>query len=62
MKKRRRDRLSKSDRLAQRSGRNHTVHRACLLEQPLTRDLLGVYRVLERVDVAVPAYLGAGRR
>ena len=31
------------------------------LEQPLTRDLLGVYRVLERVDVAVPAYLGAGR-
>ena len=31
------------------------------LEQPLTRDLLSVYRVLERVDVAVPAYLGAGR-
>src|SRR5690349_15414494 len=31
------------------------------LEQPMTRDLLGVYRVLERVDVAVPAYLGAGR-
>jgi Ca-activated chloride channel homolog len=31
------------------------------LEQPLTRDLLSVYRVLQRVEVAVPAYLGAGR-
>src|ERR1044072_7113840 len=31
------------------------------LEQPMTRDLLSVYRVLERIDVAVPAYLGAGR-
>ena len=31
------------------------------LEQELTRDVLTVYRVLERVDVAVPAYLGAGR-
>jgi len=31
------------------------------LEQPLTRDLLSVYRVLQRIDVAVPAYLGAGR-
>jgi len=31
------------------------------LEQPLTRDMLNVYRVLQRVDVAVPAYLGAGR-
>jgi len=31
------------------------------LEQPLTRDMLSVYRVLQRVDVAVPAYLGAGR-
>ena len=31
------------------------------LEQPLTRDLLSVYRVLERVDIAVPSYLGAGR-
>ena len=31
------------------------------LEQELTRDVLSVYRVLERVDVAVPAYLGAGR-
>ena len=31
------------------------------LEQGLTRDVLSVYRVLERVEVAVPAYLGAGR-
>lgn len=31
------------------------------LEQPMTRDLLSVYRVLQRVDVGVPAYLGAGR-
>ena len=31
------------------------------LEQQLTRDVLSVYRVLQRVDVAVPAYLGAGR-
>jgi len=31
------------------------------LEQPLTRDMLSVYRVLQRVDIAVPAYLGAGR-
>src|SRR5689334_6289927 len=31
------------------------------LEQPMTRDILNVYRVLERVDIAVPAYLGAGR-
>ena len=31
------------------------------LEQGMTRDLLSVYRVLQRVDVAVPAYLGAGR-
>ena len=31
------------------------------LEQPMTRDLLSVYRVLERIEVAVPAYLGAGR-
>jgi Ca-activated chloride channel homolog len=31
------------------------------LEQPLTRDMLSVYRVLQRVEVAVPAYLGAGR-
>jgi len=31
------------------------------LEQPLTRDLLSVYRVLQRIEVGVPAYLGAGR-
>jgi len=31
------------------------------LEQELTRDVLRVYRVLQRVDIAVPAYLGAGR-
>lgn len=31
------------------------------LEQPMTRDMLSVYRVLQRVEVAVPAYLGAGR-
>jgi Ca-activated chloride channel homolog len=31
------------------------------LEQPLTRDLLNVYRVLQRIEVAVPAYFGAGR-
>jgi Ca-activated chloride channel homolog len=31
------------------------------LEQGLTRDVLNVYRVLERVEVAEPAYLGTGR-
>ena len=31
------------------------------LEQGMTRDMLSVYKVLQRVDVAVPAYLGAGR-
>ena len=31
------------------------------LEQGMTGDLLSVYQVLQRVDVAVPAYLGAGR-
>lgn len=31
------------------------------LEQPMTRDLLSAYQVLERIEVAVPAYLGAGR-
>ena len=31
------------------------------LEQPMTRDLLSVYQVLERIEVASPAYLGAGR-
>ena len=29
------------------------------LEQPLTRDVLSIYRVLERVEVAFPAYLGS---
>jgi len=31
------------------------------LEQSLTRDVLNVYKVLERVDVAEPAYLGTGK-
>ena len=31
------------------------------LEQELTRDVLGVYRVLQRVEIALPAYLGSGR-
>lgn len=31
------------------------------LEQPMTRDILSVYRVLQRVEIAMPAYLGAGR-
>src|SRR5678815_1667620 len=31
------------------------------LEQPLTRDLLGVYRVLQTIEVAAPTYLGSGR-
>ena len=31
------------------------------LEQPLTRDLLSVYRVLQRIEPAMPAYFGAGR-
>jgi len=31
------------------------------LEQGLTRDVLSVYRVLERVEVAEPSYLGSGR-
>ena len=30
------------------------------LEQPLTNDLLRVYRVLESVEVATPSYLGSG--
>ena len=29
------------------------------LEQPLTRDVLGIYRALERVEVAYPSYLGS---
>lgn len=31
------------------------------LEQDLTRDVVNVYRVLQRVEVALPAYLGSGR-
>ena len=31
------------------------------LEQDLTRDVLSVYSVLQRVEVAAPAYLGSGR-
>jgi Ca-activated chloride channel homolog len=31
------------------------------LEQDLTRDVFGLYRALERVEVAMPMYLGAGR-
>ena len=34
---------------------------SAFLEQPLTRDVLGIYRALERVEPAVPAYLGTGR-
>jgi len=34
---------------------------AAYLEQGLTRDMLGIYRALERVEVALPAYLGSGR-
>jgi Ca-activated chloride channel family protein len=29
------------------------------LEQPLTRDVLGIYRALENIEVAFPSYLGA---
>ena len=29
------------------------------LEQPLTRDVIGIYRALERVEVAFPSYLGS---
>ena len=31
------------------------------LEQPMTRELLSVYRVLQTIDIALPAYQGAGR-
>lgn len=31
------------------------------LEQEMTRDVLSVYQVLERVEVAAPAYLGSGK-
>lgn len=31
------------------------------LEQPMTRDLLSVYRVLQTIEVAAPNYLGSGK-
>ena len=31
------------------------------LEQEMTRDVMSVYKVLQRVEVALPAYLGSGR-
>ncbi|HWN08882.1 MAG TPA: VWA domain-containing protein [Pyrinomonadaceae bacterium] len=35
---------------------------AAFLEQGLTRDVFSIYRALERVEVAMPAYLGSGRQ
>jgi Ca-activated chloride channel family protein len=34
---------------------------SAFLEQGLTRDVLSIYRALERVEVALPSYLGSGR-
>ena len=34
---------------------------AAYLEQELTRDVLKVYQVLQRVEIALPAYLGSGK-
>ncbi len=34
---------------------------SAFLEQPLTRDVFSLYRALERVEVAMPTYLGAGQ-
>lgn len=34
---------------------------SAFLEQGLTRDVFSIYRALERVEVALPTYLGAGR-
>jgi Ca-activated chloride channel family protein len=34
---------------------------SAFLEQNLTRDVFSLYRALERVEVAMPTYLGAGR-
>jgi VWFA-related protein len=31
------------------------------LEQPLTDNVIGIYQALERVDVAMPSYLGSGQ-
>ena len=33
---------------------------ASFLEQDLTRDVLGLYRALQRIEVAMPSYLGGG--
>jgi VWFA-related protein len=35
---------------------------SAFLEQGLTRDVLSIYRALEHVEVAMPAYLGSGPR
>ena len=34
---------------------------SAFLEQGLTRDVFSIYRALERVEVALPSYLGSGR-
>jgi Ca-activated chloride channel family protein len=34
---------------------------SAFLEQGLTRDVIGIYRALERVEVAAPVYLGPGK-
>lgn len=34
---------------------------SAFLEQGLTRDVISIYRALERVEVALPSYLGSGR-
>lgn len=34
---------------------------SAFLEQGLTRDVFGLYRALERVEVALPSYLGSGK-
>lgn len=34
---------------------------SAFLEQPLTRDVLSIYRALGNVEVAMPSYLGSGR-
>ncbi|HEY0430742.1 MAG TPA: VWA domain-containing protein [Pyrinomonadaceae bacterium] len=34
---------------------------SAFLEQGLTRDVLSIYRALERVEIAMPAYLGSGK-
>ena len=34
---------------------------SAFLEQPLTRDMLSIYRALGSVEVAMPSYLGSGR-